>query len=182
MCGTGCVTGVREVATVEELTAALNDAALRHVRITQDLVLVQEIVFHRTTPLVVEGACGGGTRGCTVAPAFTSISPLSPALPPPPPDVAVDRRLLSVDEVPYIDYIQTRLFDCSVSLPAEEELSFIGLTFTEGNTQYGVRPPIGRGAPRASNRVVSCTERNWEPLMRGGALTSRASVYRTAVR
>jgi hypothetical protein len=78
MCGTGCVTGVREVATVEELTAALNDAALHYVRITQDLFLVQQIVFARTTPLVVEGACGGGTRGCKIAPfadnaAFTEI-------------------------------------------------------------------------------------------------------------
>jgi hypothetical protein len=51
MCGNGGVaTGVREVATVEELTAALNDAALHYVRITQDLLLMQHIVFLTAPP------------------------------------------------------------------------------------------------------------------------------------
>jgi hypothetical protein len=124
MCGNGGVaTGVREVATVEELTAALNDAALHYVRITQDLLLMQQIVFNRATPLVVEGACGGGTRGCTIAPVVGS---------------------------------QTRFFSVSrLALAAHEELSFIGLTFTGGNTGTWVRPPIGRcGAPELSNCIV----------------------------
>jgi hypothetical protein len=123
MCGTGGVaTGVREVATVEELTAALNDAALHYVRITQDLLLMQQIFVNRATPLVVEGACGGGTRGCAIAPEGGRV---------------------------------TRLFYVSLTLLGEEELSFIGLTFTGGNAGTWVRPPIGRcGAPELSNCIV----------------------------
>jgi len=62
-------TGVRDVATAEELTAALDDPELHHIRVTEDLKLAREIVIDRSTPLVVEGACGGGTRGCSISPA-----------------------------------------------------------------------------------------------------------------
>jgi hypothetical protein len=57
-------TGVLEVATAVELTAALNDPGLHYIRVTEDLVLAEEIAFTRDSPLVVEGACGGGT--CTI--------------------------------------------------------------------------------------------------------------------
>ena len=151
MCGTGGVaTGVREVATVEELCWALNDAALHYVRITQDLLLMQQIFVNRATPLVVEGACGGGTRGCTIAPEGGRV---------------------------------TRLFSVSLTLLGEEELSFIGLTFTGGNAGTGVRPPIDRcGAP--GPRTVLCAAPSETGFLCSvdETLTSRASVCRTAVR
>ena len=60
-------TGVLEVATAVELTAALNDPSLHYIRVTEDLSLAEEIAFTRDSPLVVEGACGGGT--CRITPA-----------------------------------------------------------------------------------------------------------------
>jgi hypothetical protein len=237
MCGTGCGTGVREVATVEELTAALNDAELHYVRITQDLFLVQQIVFARSTPLVVEGACGGGTRGCTIAPnanvalvdnatfidsngyncsdwaggcALDSFSYIT-ACPFtgfgfPTPDPAPDGSTCEVGGVTdgesflsetHMDEVRSecpascavsntdnygsdtysydiygpdtesdtsstsskgevapfRFFDVTLTLPAEQELSFIGLTFTGGNAVDEVRL-IRCGAPEP--RTVLC--------------------------
>ena len=52
-----------------DLTDALNNKLLTTVRITEDLMLAEEIVFTRNSPLVVQGACGGGTRACTITPA-----------------------------------------------------------------------------------------------------------------
>ena len=181
MCGTGgLATGVREVATVEELTAALNDAALHYVRITQDLVLVQEIVFARSTPLVVEGACGGGTRGCTVSPASPHGDYWGDYSSDYNSDYSSDSNS---DSSVQGEVAQIRLFDVTLSLPADEELSFIGLTFTGGNAGTGVRPPIDRcGAP--GPRTVLCAAPSETGFLCSvdETLTSRASVCRTAVR
>ena len=62
-------TGVLEVATAVELMAALNDPGLHYIYIAEDLSLEEEIAFTRDSPLVVEGACGGGTRACKITPA-----------------------------------------------------------------------------------------------------------------
>jgi hypothetical protein len=62
-------TGILEVATVAQLKTAIIDNGLSTIRITEDLVLTEEIAFTRNSPLVLEGACGGGTRACTITPA-----------------------------------------------------------------------------------------------------------------
>jgi hypothetical protein len=62
-------TGLLLVASVAQLRAAILDDGLSTIRITEDLVLTEEIAFTRNSPLVLEGACGGGTRACTITPA-----------------------------------------------------------------------------------------------------------------
>lgn len=68
-CGTGAhvATGMRQVATSWELGVAMNDDSCQHIRVTEDIVLTGQISTSRNGPLVVEGACSGGTRGCTIA-------------------------------------------------------------------------------------------------------------------
>jgi hypothetical protein len=57
------------VTTAAELKVALNDPDLQLIRIMEDLSLAEAIAFTRTSRLMVEGACGGGTRACTITPA-----------------------------------------------------------------------------------------------------------------